>query len=129
MKNIDFKKEKNLCIIRLSQHNLHYFCQAKKAREQAALKNAQSLFEELDAEREKKERREKAAAKKRNKRKEKKRKEQAEKMVSETKNQGNGAKSATAYSCLGLNWPVVLPPCSRVKLLSFAEAYMYMYIW
>ena len=56
--------------------------QAKKAREQAALKNAQSLFEELDAEREKKERREKAAAKKRNKRKEKKRKEQAEKMVS-----------------------------------------------
>ena len=57
--------------------------QAKKAREQAALKNAQSLFEELDAEREKKERREKAAAKKRNKRKEKKRKEQAEKMVSE----------------------------------------------
>ena len=45
------------------------------------MKNAQSLFEELDAEREKKERREKAAAKKRNKRKEKKRKEQAEKMV------------------------------------------------
>ena len=58
-----------------------FFSQAKKAREQAALKNAQSLFEELDAEREKKERREKAAAKKRNKRKEKKRKEQAEKMV------------------------------------------------
>ena len=45
------------------------------------MKNAQSLFEELDAEREKKERREKAAAKKRNKRKEKKRKERAEKMV------------------------------------------------
>lgn len=60
---------------------LFFFSQAKKAREQAALKNAQSLFEELDAEREKKERREKAAAKKRNKRKEKKRKEQAEKMV------------------------------------------------
>ncbi len=57
------------------------FCtQAKKAREQAALKNAQSLFEELDAEREKKETKKKAAAKKRDKRKQKKKKEQAEKM-------------------------------------------------
>ena len=54
--------------------------QAKKAREQAALRNAQSLFDELDAEKEKRENKKKAAAKKRSKRKEKKRKEQAEKM-------------------------------------------------
>lgn len=54
--------------------------QAKKAREQAALKNAQILCEELDAEREKKESRRKAAAKKRDKRRKKKQKEQAEKM-------------------------------------------------
>ena len=56
--------------------------QAKKAREQAALKNAQSLFEELDAEQEKKEMKKKNREKKRNKRKERKRKEQAEKMES-----------------------------------------------
>ena len=54
--------------------------QAKKAREQAALRNAQSLFEELDAEKERQESKKKAAAKKRSKRKERKRKEQAEKM-------------------------------------------------
>ena len=47
--------------------------QAKKAREQAALQHAQSLFDQLDAEKEKKESRRKAAAKKRDKRKKKKR--------------------------------------------------------
>ena len=61
-------------------NSLHFCLQAKKAREQAALKNAQSLFEEIDAEREKIESKKKAAAKKRNKRKERKRKEQAEKI-------------------------------------------------
>ena len=60
------------------------------------MKNAQSLFEELDAEREKKERREKAAAKKRNKRKEKKRKEQAEKMVK--------MMHSPTYSCMCMLW-------------------------
>ena len=44
------------------------------------MRNAQSLFDELDAEKEKRENKKKAAAKKRSKRKEKKRKEQAEKM-------------------------------------------------
>jgi hypothetical protein len=53
---------------------------AKKAREQAALKNAQILFEELDAEKEKKETKRKAAARKKIRRKEKKKKEQAEKV-------------------------------------------------
>ena len=53
--------------------------QAKKAREQAALKNAQSLFDELDAEKEKKEIKKKAAARRRSRRKERKRKEQQEK--------------------------------------------------
>ena len=53
--------------------------QAKKAREQAALKNAQSLFEELDAEKEKEESKRKAAARRRHKRKEKKKSKQTEK--------------------------------------------------
>lgn len=51
--------------------------QAKKAREQAALRNAQSLCEELDAERERQESRKKAAAKRRSRRKERRRKEMA----------------------------------------------------
>ena len=65
----------------MSSYTQFYFClqQAKKAREQAALKNAQILFEELDAEQERKENKRKAAARKRSKRKEKKRKELAEK--------------------------------------------------
>lgn len=55
--------------------------QAKKAREQAALKNAQILFDQLDAEKEKEESRRKAAAKKRNKRKKKKRAGKTDPMV------------------------------------------------
>ena len=51
--------------------------QAKNAREEQALANAETLCNELDAEREKKESRRKAAAKKRDKRRKKK---QAEKM-------------------------------------------------
>ncbi len=50
--------------------------QAKKAREQAALKNAQILCEELDAEKEKKESKRIAAVKKRERKKKKKKKEQ-----------------------------------------------------
>ncbi len=57
--------------------------QAKKAREQAALKNAQILCEELDAEKEKKESKRIAAVKKREKRKKnKKKKEQQVSKVS-----------------------------------------------
>ncbi len=56
--------------------------QAKKAREQAALKNAQILCDELDAEREKKESRRKAAAKKRDKRKKKKKQDKMDALVS-----------------------------------------------
>ena len=50
--------------------------QAKKAREQAALKNAQILCEELDAEKEKKESKRIAAVKKREKRKKNKKKKE-----------------------------------------------------
>ena len=63
-----------------SLSSLPPFCsplQAKKAREQAALRNAQSLCEELDAERERQESRKKAAAKRRSRRKERRRKEVA----------------------------------------------------
>ena len=62
--------------------------QAKKAREQAALRNAQSLFEELDAEKERQESRKKAAAKKRSRRKERKKKELAEKQEAEVSGEG-----------------------------------------
>ena len=71
--------------------------QAKKAREQAALRNAQSLFEELDAEKERRESKKKAAAKKRSKRKEKKRREQAEKMEATVSPLSLSASPITSY--------------------------------
>ena len=69
----------------------HFSSQAKKAREQAALKNAQSLFDELDAEKEKKEIKKKAAARRRSRRKERKRKEQQEKAAVRRTSQPGGA--------------------------------------
>ena len=70
--------------IYLCHNYYYYYCiQAKKAREQAALKNAQILFEEIDAEKEKKELRKKAAQRKKAKRKERKRKGQEREKVAE----------------------------------------------